>query len=399
MAGIYQRDNYAQLMQNALNNAYNRRAATQRERAERVKEIVNAGGDIAKIAGRTAEEWDVPEQYADNPDYRAARFDYILGGDRSGLDAFRQAEAQAEQQRRQQEFTAAENALNRKLQAQENEKNREIQRQQHGLEKTTEKARLLRDVRDAEAILADMEGENKSKYNEVDRAKARNNYDLTVELLKKSGQFTADEIAKLNGNAAGGGNAPGAGAPLDAQIEYARANGWQAPAAPAKESDEPKSEPKKEETPKEDPKETWNKFNARFGEIATADPKQLDALEAEYGKHMKDEANADEYEKWGQNITKRRKELKNQAAARAKANAKNESARQFVQNGGLKTSQVRNALGMGSKNGGGKTEATIPGTWMYNGKEENVVYTIKRDGLTAKISVDGKPVGEVGLGY
>ena len=134
MAGIYQRDNYAQLMQNALNSAYNRSAATQRERAERVKEIVNAGGDFAKVVGRTAEEWNVPDKYEDNPDYRAARFDYILSGDRSGLDAFRQAEMQAEQARRQQEFTAAENALNRRMQMAENEKNREIQRQQHGLE-------------------------------------------------------------------------------------------------------------------------------------------------------------------------------------------------------------------------------------------------------------------------
>ena len=375
MAGIYQRDNYAQLMQNALNNAYNRRAATQKERAERVKEIVNAGGDFAKIVGRTAEEWNVPEQYADNPDYRAARFDYILGGDRSGLDAFRQAEAQAEQQRRQQEFTAAENALNRKLQAQENERNREIQRQQHGLEKAAEKARMVKNYKDATDTVSYYEKEG-ANVDPLVKAKAVNDAALQLQLLKNSGQFTAEELANIE--AAGGKT-------LDDHLaglkKDAPAPAPETPAAPA------------------DDAESWNKFNARFGEIATADQKQLDALKGDFGKYRKQETNADEYGKWEQGINKRQTELKNKAAAAAKAKSKNESARQFIQNGGLKKSQVRNALGMGNKSGGGKTEATIPGTWMYNGKEENVVYTIKRDGLTAKISVDGKPVGEVGLGY
>ena len=375
MAGIYQRDNYAQLMQNALNNAYNRRAATQKERAERVKEIVNAGGDFAKIVGRTAEEWNVPEQYADNPDYRAARFDYILGGDRSGLDAFRQAEAQAEQQRRQQEFTAAENALNRKLQAQENERNREIQRQQHGLEKAAEKARMVKNYKDATDTVSYYEKEG-ANVDPLVKAKAVNDAALQLQLLKNSGQFTAEELANIE--AAGGKT-------LDDHLaglkKGAPAPAPETPAAPA------------------DDAESWNKFNARFGEIATADQKQLDALKGDFGKYRKQETNADEYGKWEQGINKRQTELKNKAAAAAKAKSKNESARQFIQNGGLKKSQVRNALGMGNKSGGGKTEATIPGTWMYNGKEENVVYTIKRDGLTAKISVDGKPVGEVGLGY
>lgn len=382
MAGIYQRDNYAQLMQNALNSAYNRSAATQRERAERVKEIVNAGGDFAKVVGRTAEEWNVPEKYEDNPDYRAARFDYILSGDRSGLDAFRQAEAQAEQARRQQEFTAAENALNRKMQMAENEKNREIQRQQHGLEKAAEKARMVRNYKDATDTVSYYEKEG-ANVDPLVKAKARNDAALQLQLLKNSGQFTAEELSNIE--ASGGKTLD------DLLAELRRNKGAGAPEQGAPETPA--------ETPAETQAESWNKFNSRFGEIATADQKKLDALNADFTKYQKQETNADEYGKWEQGIAKRQTELKNQAAARAKANAKNESARQFVQNGGLKTSQVRNALGMGNKNGGGKTEATIPGTWTYNGKEENVVYTIKRDGLTAKISVDGKPVGEIGLGY
>lgn len=385
MPGIYNRDNYAQLMQTALNNAYNRREATQRERAERVKEIVNAGGDFAKIVGRTAEEWDVPDQYKDNPDYKAARFDYIISGDRSGLDGFRQAELQAEQRA----FQERENEATRKFQASENEKNRAIQRQQHGLEKMTEKARLLRDVRDAEAILADMEGENKSKYSEVDRAKARNNLALTRSMLTNSGQFTAEELAGLNGESVPSSSSK----PLDVQIAEAKANGWQVP------SQEP-TEAKGDDKPavSEDPAESWNKFYARNVEIKGADDKKLDELEAEFGKHKKDEANADEYEKFKKDMADQRKSNKNARAAKQKASAKNAFAQQFIQNGGITATELRNALGMNQK-GGGKTEAKLSKTWNYEGKTESLDFDAKRDGMNAKLYVDGKYVGDMNLGF
>lgn len=385
MAGIYNRDNYAQLMQTALNNAYNRREATQRERAERVKEIVNAGGDFAKIVGRTAEEWDVPDQYKDNPDYKAARFDYIISGDRSGLDGFRQAELQAEQRA----FQERENDANRKFQARENDKNRAIQRQQHGLEKITERARLLRDVRDAEAILADMEGENKSKYSEVDRAKARNNLALTRSMLTNSGQFTAAELAGLNGE-----SVPSASSkPLDVQIAEAKANGWQ---VPAQEPTEANGDNKPAVS--EDPAESWNKFYARNVEIKGADDKKLDELEAEFGKHKKDEANADEYEKFKKDMADQRKSNKNARAAKQKASAKTAFAQQFIQDGGISKTELRNALGMNQK-GGGKTEAKLSKSWNYEGKTESMDIEVKRDGMNVKLYVDGKYVGDMNLGF
>lgn len=385
MAGIYNRDNYAQLMQTALNNAYNRREATQRERAERVKEIVNAGGDFAKVIGRTAEEWDVPDQYKDNPDYKAARFDYIISGDRSGLDGFRQAELQAEQRA----FQERENDANRKFQARENDKNRAIQRQQHGLEKITERARLLRDVRDAEAILADMEGENKSKYSEVDRAKARNNLALTRSMLTNSGQFTAAELAGLNGE-----SVPSASSkPLDVQIAEAKANGWQ---VPAQEPTEANGDNKPAVS--EDPAESWNKFYARNVEIKGADDKKLDELEAEFGKHKKDEANADEYEKFKKDMADQRKSNKNARAAKQKASAKTAFAQQFIQDGGISKTELRNALGMNQK-GGGKTEAKLSKSWNYEGKTESMDIEVKRDGMNVKLYVDGKYVGDMNLGF
>lgn len=372
-------------MQTALNNAYNRREATQRERAERVKEIVNAGGDFAKIVGRTAEEWDVPDQYKDNPDYKAARFDYIISGDRSGLDGFRQAELQAEQRA----FQERENDANRKFQARENDKNRAIQRQQHGLEKITERARLLRDVRDAEAILADMEGENKSKYSEVDRAKARNNLALTRSMLTNSGQFTAAELAGLNGE-----SVPSASSkPLDVQIAEAKANGWQ---VPAQEPTEANGDNKPAVS--EDPAESWNKFYARNVEIKGADDKKLDELEAEFGKHKKDEANADEYEKFKKDMADQRKSNKNARAAKQKASAKTAFAQQFIQDGGISKTELRNALGMNQK-GGGKTEAKLSKSWNYEGKTESMDIEVKRDGMNVKLYVDGKYVGDMNLGF
>lgn len=377
MAGIYNRDNFAQGMQNALNNAYNRRAATQRERAERVNEIVNAGGDFAKVLGRTVEEWDVPDQYKDNPDYRAARFDYILGGDRSGLDAFRQAEMQAEQARKQQEFTAAENALNRKLQASEGDKNREIQRQQNAHSKIMDKAKLLRDYNTYNDIINDIDT-NKSAYKDkwqVERAKAVNDRDMQKQLMKSSGLFTPEEL----------GEKPAGPVQIPFRVGYVP-EATPATAQEAAPAETPK--PTYADWMKQEPLivsaikgRDWANAEKLIGEL---DPNDL-GLQKDVGKYR-------------DQITAGRKADQDARAAAAKAKAKLDTARQFVQNGGLTTTQVRNALGMTGK-GGGKTEATIPGTWTYNGKEENVVYTVKRDGLTAYISVDDTPVGTVGLGY
>jgi hypothetical protein len=377
MAGIYQRDNYAQLMQNALNNAYNRSAATQRERAERVKEIVNAGGDFAKVVGRTAEEWNVPEKYEDNPDYRAARFDYILSGDRSGLDAFRQAEMQAEQARKQQEFTAAENALNRKMQMAENKKNREIQRQQHGLEKAAEKARMVRNYKDATDTVSYYEKEG-ANVDPLVKAKARNDAALQLQLLKNSGQFTAEELSNIE---ASGGKT------LDDLLAELRRN--KGAGAPEQEAPETPAE-----TPAETQTESWNKFNRRFGEIATADQKQLDALSAEFAKYKgPQETNSDEYGKWEQGIAKRQTELKNQAAAKQMKEARlNHFKDNVIPN--ITTVHVKKLLN-------GKTEATENRTWNYGGKERpaTLKYKLNANGSEAEVYVDGEYAGKVPVKY
>lgn len=397
MAGIYQRDNYAQLMQNALNSAYNRRAATQRERAERVKEIVNAGGDIAKIVGRTAEEWDVPEQYADNPDYRAARFDYILGGDRSGLDAFRQAEAQAEQQRRQQEFTAAENALNRKLQMAENEKNREIQMKQHGLEKVSEKARLLRDIRDADALHSDIE-KNPDKYGGAtaaayDKAKALHSKDMAIDLARSSGLFTNEELMKFKGAVPEQTNdMPSSGAPLDDQLAAARANGWRVPMQLPKEGQAEGAEPKKEEEPKK------ANFTEAAPEIARKFTEARNMADLEEANKMlenldKPATKSKEYEDLIALKNKHTKRVKDgiESAARNKSMVSEASTHKFY------PADLREALGA-NKMGGSATEtAKIPFTYKHKGKEYTAEATAKKQGDNAVIIVNGKVVQTVPL--
>lgn len=377
MAGIYQRDNYAQIMQNALNNAYNRSAATQRERAERAKEIVNAGGDFAKVLGRTVEEWSVPDQYKDNPDYRAARFDYILSGDRSGLDAFRQAEAQAEQARRQQEFQASEASLNRALQASEGDKNRELQKQQHALEKTTEKARLLANIRTAQAIVKDAE-DNPTKYTALDRAKANSDLTLQHDLAEKSGWFTDEEMRKIKGLPEPP-KAPATVVPFrPGYTPEAAPAVTEVPAAtgtPAGESGNPIID--------------WKNFKNDAKNAKTLD--DIKSLR-ERAKGKQNEGNAEEYNDIVNTIDAKEKEIKNKMAAAAKKKARIDTAktRKFSK------SDVREALGIG-KEGGGNSSAKMKFDYVYDGKTITADADVQRDGKNAKIIVDGETVQTIPL--
>lgn len=367
MAGIYQRDNYAQLMQNALNSAYNRRAATQRERAERVKEIVNAGGDFAKVVGRTAEEWNVPDQYKDNPDYRAARFDYILSGDRSGLDAFRQAEMQAEQARRQQEFTAAENALNRKMQVAENEKNREIQREQLGLSRTTEKAKMWRDINDADALVSDIEN-HPEKYGGVaaaalDLAKAKHGRDLALSMAAESGLFTGTELKPFQGV----NLSPTPDTPPAVNTPPA------APAAPAVD---------------------WTagspEVSRMYDEARTL--KDIAAADEKFKALGVPETKTDAYQALVAKQNAATKRVNDSVAAAAKK----KSFTDTVEKTAFSAHALRKALGIG-KEGGGQKEAKVKVQYNHNGKTyEDDVRVVNNDGV-ASIIVGDKVIQTVPL--
>ena len=58
MAGIYTRDNFAQLLANAIENAQARRQAYVDREAQRTKENAGAIANFAKALGRTYETWD-----------------------------------------------------------------------------------------------------------------------------------------------------------------------------------------------------------------------------------------------------------------------------------------------------------------------------------------------------
>lgn len=345
---IYTRDNLAAAITPGLASALDRAAAYRARQNARIADSFKAVTDYAPVLGRTIEQGFTPDKYKDDKDYRAARYDYILTGDRSGLDRIKQAEQQAAEAAKQREFQAQEAALNRALQASEGDKNRELQKQQHALEKTTEKARLLRDYRDAVAILQDMTGDNESKYNDVDRAKAQNSLDLTRDILKNSGQFTQAEMEKLG----------------IVQEEEKKPPfipfkpGYTPEAAPV--PHEPAPAPTAPVVPVDD---SWNKFNARYGEIAGADRKKLEALQEEYAKYKKDEGNADEYEKWRQGLAKRDRELKAAAADVARHQELADSVSDSVLN-----------------------QAVLDGKTSYEGNVggKNVTFDIKRDDKSGK---------------
>lgn len=367
---IYTRDNLAASIAPGLASALDRAAAYRARQNERIRNSFDAAMKFAPVLGRTIEQGFTPDKYKDDNDYRAARYDYILNGDRSGLDAFRQREAQAAESEKQRAFQASEAALNRALQESEGNKNRELQRQQHTLEKTTEKARLLRDYRDAVAVLQDMTGDNKSKYNDVDRAKAQNSLDLTQDLLKNSGQFTQAELEKLGIVKA----QPKTAIPFRPGYVPEAQN---AP-APAQESQTPAPAPVDD---------SWNKFNARYGEIAVANRKQLDALAAELAGYTKDEGNSDEYEKWKQEIVKRDKQLKNEAEAKAKKQSKISEAKNHT----FSKTDLRDKLQIG-KEGGGLKEAEIEFSFTHNGTTFPAKAKVINKGDFGDIVVDGQVV-------
>lgn len=213
---IYTRDNLAASITPGLASALDRAAAYRARQNARIADSFKAVTDFAPVLGRTIEQGFTPDKYKDDKDYRAARYDYILNGDRSGLDRIKQAEQQAVESAKQREFQAHEAALNRALQASEGDKNRAIQQQQHGFAKITEKAKLLRDINDADSLVLDIE-KNPEKYggaeaSQLPLAKAKHARDLALNMAADSGLFTGTELKPYqNINLSGGSDTPAGG--------------------------------------------------------------------------------------------------------------------------------------------------------------------------------------------
>lgn len=137
---------------------------------------------------------------------RAARFDYILEGDRSGLDAIGQAINNAIERERQQNFSSGQADLQRKFQADEAEKQRQFQRGENKLMRESqekvrqddlylERARALRDIADARAVYDNTK--KKSGENTLDFALAGNMLRLQIANGRKLGIDT-DKLNELD---------------------------------------------------------------------------------------------------------------------------------------------------------------------------------------------------------
>lgn len=286
------------------------------------------------------------------PEYRAGRFDYIVEGNRSGLDAYQQAVNAAVNAKLQRDFQDKQRIANEAFQASENEKNRQVQREQAGITKASEKAKMLRDYADAQALKSDIE-QNPSNYGtkvNLELAKANNNIALTKQNMLDSGLFTeADFEVKEETKKE----------PTEPQEPQAKVGDWV------------KDKPEAERLIKE----------GKFDEAQTI----LD-------RQNKDDAGlqADMQKMIGDINSGRKKAAEAEEAKRFKA-----AKIDYVKKNLPSLVEIRKALGMG-KAGGGKKEGTISGkTFLYNDKNKEIGdIKVKMDGNKAKLYVDGEYVGE-----
>lgn len=299
------------------------------------------------------------------PEYRASRFDYILKGDRSGLDAYQQALQNAMLQKAQRVENDRLQEAQRKFTEAENEKNRQVQREQAGITKATEKAKMLRDYADAQALVSDIDN-NPSNYGSkvaIEKARAKNNLEMVKKNMLDSGMFTEADLAdpKTDNNDDNSNNPAGSGS--------------EEPQTPAK------------------PVADWNKDKPEAKRLIKEG--KYDEAQAIIDRQNKNDAGlqSDLQELQGQINDGRKKDAEKAEAKRFKA-AKVKHVKANLPS----TIEIRKALDMG-KAGGGKSEGVIKGkTFLYgNTIKEIGDIVVKKDGNKAKLYVDGEYVGERSL--
>ena len=287
------------------------------------------------------------------PEYRAGRFDYIVEGNRSGLDAYQQAVNAAVNNKLQRDFQNQQRLANEAFQSAENEKNRAVQREQAGITKASEKAKMLRDYADAQALVSDIEA-NPSNYGTkvaIEKARANNNLKMVKQNMLDSGMFTEADLAD-----------PVVEEPAEPQEPQAQVGDWV------------KDKPEAQRLIKE------GKF---------------DEAQAILDRQNKDDAGIQEdLQKMIGEINSGRKKAAEAEEAKRFKQAKVDYAKKNLPS----IVEIRKALGMGLK-GGGKKEGVISGkTFLYNGKNKELGdIKVKTDGSKAKLYVDGEYVGEVEL--
>lgn len=126
---------------------------------------------------------------------RAARYDYIRHGDRSGLDMIDNAVNNMLAREQQQKFQAEESEKQRKFQEAENAKQMALQLKNQDYDRTIDKARTLRDLADAHAVYEDTK--IKSGNDTLAMARARNMLQLQLDNAAHLG-IPLDKLNEFN---------------------------------------------------------------------------------------------------------------------------------------------------------------------------------------------------------
>lgn len=132
-----------------------------------MRSLEEIDADIAEVKARIAKRKEGMPNYGD-PGYRAARFDYIVHGDRSGLDAYQ---------------NALNAAIQNKLSRESSEKMAKIGKQQASLEEDDE---IVKNLSNSDAVVADLKGRNYAD-DSVEMKKALNERDYWVKRAARKG--------------------------------------------------------------------------------------------------------------------------------------------------------------------------------------------------------------------
>lgn len=322
-----------------------------------MRSVEEIDAEIAKLKEiKNQQEYGVPTRLS--PEYRAGRFDYIVGGDRSGLDAYQQAVNTAVNNKIQRDFQDRQRLANEAFQSIENDKNRAVQAKSAADNRVTEKAKLLSQLRDSYDIVKDAV-KNPSKYTTLEVAKAKNAFNMNRSLVADSGWWNEEELANmpsledLDEPKGGNGEGEGEGAGKTDKMEAAE-------------------------------------LERLINEAKTVD--EIDKLIAQASGRKEDEGNTESYQKLIEKANKKKEEIKKADSAKAQKQARIAEGKKHK----FSKNEVRSLLGVQEK-GGGKNEAEATYSYEHNGKTYEAKGKWIRSGQQAKLVVDGETVQTMNL--
>ena len=319
-----------------------------------MRSVEEIDAEIAKLKEiKNQQEYGVPTRLT--PEYRAGRFDYIVGGDRSGLDAYQQAVNSAVNNKLQRDFQDRQRLANEAFQSIENDKNRAVQAKSAADNRVTEKAKMLSQLRDSYDIVKDAV-KNPSKYTSLEVAKAKNAFNMNRSLVADSGWWTEEELANMPS--------------LD-------------------DLDAPETPEGGEGDGKTDKMEAAE-LDRLINEAKTVE--EIDKLIAQANGRKEDEGNTESYQKLIEKANKKKEDIKKADSARKQKQARIDEGKKHA----FSKSDVRTLLDI-KPEGGGKNEAEVKFSYTFNGKTLEANGKWIRDGKKAKLVVDGETVQVIDL--